>query len=171
MCKNDGFIAIRAGFSRNRPNFTPEGTPGGHPAASWSPGRALEGQRGSQKSEKILLVGPGGARRKFSDRFQPSGGARGSVLGLFCLPLGWFLGLCLAVFLAIPKISFFANTQSENLVFEAPGGSFSEPFSSQNGSEKRLRLEMDPNGLHIKKISYRALLEAPGGRKTNFGNS
>ena len=136
------------------------------PGASWSPGRALEGQRGSQKSEKILLVGPGGARRKFSDRFQPSGGARGSVLGLFWLPLGWFLGLCLAVFLAIPKISFFANTLSENLIFEAPGGSFSEPFSSQNGSEKRLRLEMDPNGHQIqKKTATERSWRPPGAEK------
>ena len=134
--------------------------PLGRQVARW---RAKGGVRNREKS---ILVGPGGGRRKFSDRFQPSGGARGSVLGLFWLPLGWFLGLCLAVFLAIPKISLFAHSLSENFVLEAPGESFSEPFSSQNGSEKRLRLEMDPSGHrnHIKSAAGRSW-RPPGAEK------
>ena len=136
------------------------------PGASWSPGRALEGQRGSQKSGKSILVGPGGARRKFSDRFQPSGGARGSVWGLFWLPLGWFLVSVWQFFLQSRKSCFFANTPSENLVFKAPGESFSEPFSSQNGSKKCLRLEMDPSGNrnHIKSAAGRSW-RPPGAEK------
>ena len=85
----------------------------------------------SEIGKKKKTVGPGGARRRFSDRFQPSGGARGSILDPFWLPLGWFLGFCLAVFLEIAKMLFFANTLSEHLVFEAPWGfilgAFSEP--------------------------------------------
>ena len=142
----------------------------GLPGASWSPGRALEGQRGSQKSEKYT---PGRPRGGPEEIFRPVSAFRGgpeeifrSVLGLFWLPLGWFLGLCLAVFLAIPKISFFANTLSENSVFEAPGESFSEPFSSQNGTKKCLRLEMDPSGHrnHIKSAAGRSW-RPPGAEK------
>jgi hypothetical protein len=159
---------ISAFWDQNGPPGGPKWLPGGFRGPLGRQVARWRAKGGVRNREKSILVGPGGARRKFSDRFQPSGGARGSVLGLFWLPLGWFLGLCLAVFLAIPKIKFFANTLSENLIFEAPGESFSEPFSSQNGSEKRLRLEMDPNGHQIQKNELPSALGGPRGPKNKF---
>ena len=43
-------------------------------------------------------------------------------------------------------MSKFDPLSSENLVFEAPGGSLLEPLSAQNNYEKCLRLEFGPGG-------------------------
>ena len=121
--------------------------------ASWAPGRpqegALGGKGGVRNRQKKHLSRPGAAPEKKVDRCQPSGGARGLILDPFWLPLGWLFGFSLVIFYL---------RSNRNLVFEVPGGLFWEPFSAQNGSEKRLRLESGPSDHknHIKSAAGRS---------------
>ena len=131
--------------------------PLGRQVARW---RAKGGVRNLKKYSWSAPGGPGG---NFQTGFSLPGAPGGRFWVFFGSPWGGFWASVWQFFLQSRKSRFFANTPSENFVFEAPGESFSEPFSSQNGSEKRLRLEMDPNGHQnqIKSAAERGTARAP----------
>ena len=151
------------------PNWLPEAS-GALLGANWAPGASPGGPQNAPGAirgrKKIHCYLPGGLRMNFPARFHPPRGSREALWAPFWEPLGLILALRLAIGVENAKISIFANCPHENLDFHGSGGSILEPSPAQNGSEKRLRLEIVLSNTrnHIKSAAGRSW-RPPGAQK------